>query len=162
MEIRIIESVVAIAIYIALRFAVSKSIDQTVERQIMQKTRGKIIKKAFKFLLLLVLLVFAMIVWGVRQSDLIVFISSVLAVVGIALFAQWSVLSNITSGILIFFNHPVKLDDTISIIDKDFQIEGRVSDIGLFFIILKTNEGEQVTVPNSVFIQKMIKKKTDQ
>jgi len=32
-----------------------------------------------------------------------------------------------------------------------------VSDIGLFFVIVKTKNGEQVTVPSNVFIQKMIK-----
>ena len=56
----------------------------------------------------------------------------------------------------------MKLDDTITIIDKDYEVEGRVSDIGLFFITLKTKEGEQVSLPNNVFIQKMIKKKINQ
>ena len=75
------------------------------------------------------------------------------------MFAQWSLLSNITSGIIIFFNHSVRLDDTIVIIDKDYEVEGRISDIGLFFIKLKTTQGEEVTLPNNVFLQKMIKKK---
>ncbi|WP_408730905.1 hypothetical protein [Aequorivita sp. CIP111184] len=34
------------------------------------------------------------------------------------------------------------MDDTITIIDKDYETEGRMSDIGIFFIILKTKEGE--------------------
>jgi small-conductance mechanosensitive channel len=55
----------------------------------------------------------------------------------------------------------VKLDDTISIIDKDYEVVGRISDIGLFFIILKTKEDEQITIPNSIFLQKMIKKKAN-
>jgi len=125
----------------------------------MQKTRGKIIKKAVNFILLLITLALVSLIWGINQSELAVFIGSVLAVIGIALVAQWSIISNITSRIIIFFNHPVKLDDTISIIDKDYQVEGRVSDIGLFFVILKTKEGEQITVPNNVFVQKMIKKR---
>jgi small-conductance mechanosensitive channel len=95
----------------------------------------------------------------VKQSELAVFIGSVLAVIGIALFAQWSILSNITSGIIIFFIHPVKLDDTIAVIDKDYNIEGRVSDIGVFLVLLKTTDGEQITIPNNVFIQKMVKKR---
>jgi small-conductance mechanosensitive channel len=85
--------------------------------------------------------------------------ASVLTVIGIALFAQWSHLSNLTSGMIIFFNHSAKLDDTIEIIDKDYCIEGRISDIGLFFVQIKTTENEEVTLPNNVFLQKMIKKK---
>lgn len=103
---------------------------------------------------------FVLIVWGVDQTELAFFVSSVLTVIGIALFAQWSILSNITSGMILFFNHSVKLDDTVSVIDKDYQIVGRVSDIGLFFVILKTEEDEKVSIPNNVFVQKMIKQKT--
>lgn len=123
----------------------------------MQKTRGKVVKKGVNFIFLMVTLSILFFIWGVDQSELVVFISSFLAVLGIALFAQWSMLSNITSGIIIFFSHPVKLDDTICILDKDYQIEGRVSDIGLFFVIIKTKDGERVTVPSNVFVQKMIK-----
>lgn len=158
METKLIESVIVIAVYFSLRLLTSKFIDRTVQNSLMQKTRGKIIKKAFNFILLLIFLIVTSIIWGVKQSEVAVFIGSVLAVIGIALIAQWSILSNITAGIIIFFNHPVNLDDTITIIDKDYQVEGRVSDIGLFFVLIKTTEGEQITVPNNVFIQKMIKK----
>ncbi|MCB9034507.1 MAG: hypothetical protein H6553_11770 [Chitinophagales bacterium] len=33
-------------------------------------------------------------------------------------FAQWSVLSNITSGIIMYFNHPLGIGDNILIEDK--------------------------------------------
>lgn len=161
MYLQIIETVILIATYFLLRVISNKSIDKTVERNLMQKTRGKIIKKAINFVLLLISLALISIVWGINQSELAIFIGSVLTVIGIAFIAQWSVISNITSGIIIFFSHPVKLDDTICIIDKDYQVEGRVSDIGLFFVVLKTKEGEQITVPSNVFVQKMIKKKNN-
>ncbi|TNF45868.1 MAG: mechanosensitive ion channel, partial [Bacteroidetes bacterium] len=41
----------------------------------------------------------------------------------------------------------------------DYEIEGRISDIGLFFVILKTKDHEQIVIPNSVFLTKMVKKK---
>ena len=158
MELKIIETVVAVAAYFIIRVVLSGYIDRTVQRSVMQKSRGKIIKKGINFILFTITLVFLFVVWGINQSELAVFIGSFLAILGVALFAQWSILSNITSGIIIFFNHPVKLDEMICIMDKDFEIEGRVSDIGLFFVILKTKEGEQITIPSNVFVQKMIKK----
>lgn len=158
-DIKVIESISALAAYAILRVVTNKIIDRTVATSLMQKTRGKIIKKALNLILLLVVSTFVLIVWGVDQNELAFFIGSILTVIGIALFAQWSILSNITSGIILFFNHSVKLDDTIVIMDKDYEVEGRVSDIGLFFVILKTKEQEKVTIPNNVFIQKMIKQK---
>ena len=157
-NIRIIETVIAIVVYIILRAVTNKIIDKTVATSFMQKTRGKIIKKALNLILILLVSTFVLIIWGVDSSELAFFIGSVLTVIGIALFAQWSILSNITSGIILFFNHSVKLDDTINIMDKDYEIEGRVSDIGLFFVILKTKDDEKISIPNNVFVQKMIKK----
>ncbi len=159
-DIKIIQTAIAVLAYILLRIVISKLIDRTVANSLMQKTRGKIIKKALHLMVILIVATFILIVWGVDQTELAFFIGSVLTVIGIALFAQWSILSNITSGIIIFFNHSVKLDDTISIIDKDFEIEGRISDIGLFFVILKTKDDEKISIPNNIFIQKMIKQNT--
>lgn len=99
-----------------------------------------------------------MFIWGVKQSELFYFISSLLAVLGVAFFAQWSIISNITTTIIIYFNHPVKIGDHIVILDKEFPIEGRISDIGAFFIILKNEDDEKITIPSNVFMQKVIKK----
>lgn len=159
LEFKILETGIAILLFFLLRIVIIKIIDRTVTRSLLHKTRGKIVKKVFFIILVAIFSTFIMIVWGVNQSELLMFMASVLTVIGIALFAQWSHLSNMTSGIIIFFNHSVKLDDTISIIDKDYEVEGRVSDIGLFFVRLKTKHGEEVSLPNNIFLQKMIKKK---
>jgi small-conductance mechanosensitive channel len=160
-QLKIIETAAVIIGFIFLLIVNTKLVDKTVNNSLLKKARGKIIKKAINLINLSVCFIIILIIWGVDQSELAVFIGSVVTVLGIAMFAQWSILSNITSSIIIFFNHPVKLDDTITIIDKDYETEGRVSDIGVFFIILKTKEGEQITIPSNVFIQKMIKKKTN-
>jgi small-conductance mechanosensitive channel len=158
-EVRILETLISIILLIIIRIVIVKSIDRTVRKHLMQKARGKIMKKVFLMVLVTVTGIFLLTVWGVDQSELFMFMASVLTVLGIALFAQWSTLSNLTSGVIVFFYHTVKLDDTVSIIDKDYEIEGRISDIGLFFVKLKTKEGEEITLPNNVFLQKMIKKK---
>lgn len=102
--------------------------------------RSKVVKKAINLIVLSIFLLVIFSIFGVDQSELAVFIGSVLTVIGIALFAQWSILSNITSGVIIFFNHSGKLDDIVTIIDKDYEINGRISDIGLFFVIIKTTD----------------------
>ncbi len=158
-EIKILETAISIILFFLIRIAIIKLIDRTVNKNFLQKTRGKIIKKIFQILLTSVITIFILTVWGVDQSELFMFMASVLTVIGIALFAQWSHLSNLTSGIIIFFNHSVKLDDTVSIMDKDYEVEGRISDIGLFFVKLKTKQGEEVSLPNNIFLQKMIKRK---
>jgi small-conductance mechanosensitive channel len=158
-KIQIIETVVVVLIYIIHGVLINRSVDKIVVNNISLKTRGKIIKKVINLIAFLILIIVIFSIYGVDQSELLVFIGSVLTVLGIALFAQWSILSNITSGVIIFFNHSAKLDDTITIMDKDYEVEGRISDIGLFFVIIKTKEDVKITIPNSVFINKMIKSK---
>jgi small-conductance mechanosensitive channel len=158
---QIIESVVILIVYLFLKLISNRYIDKIVANNITIKARGKLVRKVINLTLLSVFLLILLSIFGIDQSELLVFIGSVLTVIGIALFAQWSILSNITSGIIIFFNHTIKLEDTITIMDKEYDVEGVISDIGLFFVILKTKDDEQVSIPNSVFLNKMIKKKRD-
>jgi small-conductance mechanosensitive channel len=155
---KIFESAVIVIVYFILRKICFKIIDKTLLERLIHKSRGIIIKKVINFSFLMICITFVLLIWGVNQKDLGIFVGSVLTVVGVAFFAQWSILSNITSSIIIFFNHPVKLNDSIVILEsKDYVIEGKVINIGLFFITLITNESEQITLPNNIFIQKSIK-----
>jgi small-conductance mechanosensitive channel len=159
--IKIIESLVILGIYFLIRIASNKVINKTMTNKLIQKPRAKIVRKAINLTLLFICITTVLIIWGVNQSDLAAYIGSILTVVGVAFFAQWSILSNITSSIIIFFNHSVKLEDMITIMEgKEYEIEGRVSNVGLFFVTLKTKEDEEITLPNNIFIQKMIKKKS--
>lgn len=156
--VKIIETVVIVAVYFILKQICFKIIDKTLIERFIQESRGVIIKKVINFSFLMISITFTLLIWGVNQGDLGVFVGSVLTVVGVAFFAQWSILSNITSSVIIFFNHPVKLNDSILILEsKDYVIEGKVINIGLFFVTLKTNESEEITLPNNIFIQKSIK-----
>lgn len=160
-KIQIIETVIALLVFVTIKILIHLYIDRIVSTNVSSKKRSKVVKKAINLIVVSIFLLVIFSIFGVDQSELAVFIGSVLTVIGIALFAQWSILSNITSGIIIFFNHSAKLDDTITIIDKDYEIEGRISDIGLFFVIVKTVDNEQIDIPSNVFLSKMIKKKTN-
>jgi small-conductance mechanosensitive channel len=96
------------------------------------------------------------IIWGVKFEEFSVFISSVLAVIGIAFFAQWSILSNLTASIILFFSHPVRIGDRIRVLDKDFDWTGEVKDITGFYLFMVTDMGENITLPTSLVIQKGI------
>jgi small-conductance mechanosensitive channel len=161
MKIQIIETVVVLVLYVLLKVLIHRYIDRIDASIPNKKKRSKIVKKSLNVTMLIIFSLILLSIWGVNQSELAVFIGSVLTVLGIALFAQWSILSNVTSGIIIFFNHSIELEDTITIIDKDYEIDGRVSDIGLFFVVLKNDHNERIDIPNSVFLNKMIKKKNN-
>jgi small-conductance mechanosensitive channel len=95
-------------------------------------------------------------VWGVKPQNLVVTLSSALAFFGVAMFAQWSVLSNITAGVVMFFSAPYHVGDAIRIIDKDVPLEAKIEKIGAFYTNLRTDGGELVILPNNLFLQKMV------
>lgn len=95
-------------------------------------------------------------IFGTDIKDLTLIFSSVFAVMGIGLFAIWSILSNITSGVIMFFSFPYKVGDKIQIHDKDFPIEGIIEDIRAFQLHLRLNNGDLVTYPNNLMLQKAV------
>lgn len=96
------------------------------------------------------------IIWGVNTKDIIIAISSFTTVVGVAMIAQWSILSNITSGIILFFYFPFKIGDVIFIHDKDFPIEAEIEDIRAFYVYLRGKDGQVIVYPNNMLLQKGI------
>ncbi|RPE00254.1 mechanosensitive ion channel protein MscS [Aureibaculum marinum] len=132
-------------IKVAIRkFTILKSIDLN---------RRKIILKLHYLILYLLFVIFIVIIWGVDFKDFTVFISSILAVLGVGFFAQWSILSNLTASVILFFNHPVRIGHRIRVIDKDYDWVGTVEDISGFFLFMKTDKGEYITIPNSIVLQ---------
>jgi len=110
------------------------------------------------FLAVTLLTVITEFIWGIKASQLATYIASLFTVLGIAFVAQWSLLSNITATLILFFNHQVHIGDKIQILDKEFQIEEEISDIGIFFTVIKVSNQEHISLPSNVFIQKMVKK----
>jgi small-conductance mechanosensitive channel len=158
----IIETIIIVIIFLVSRKVLTKLIEKTRVQRLIQESRGSVIKRVLNIILTVICLATISLVWGVNQEDLAVLIGSVLTVIGIAFFAQWSLLSNVTSSVIIFFNHPLKLNDSIIIMEgKDYVIEGTVTSIGLFFVTLATPDGGELSLPNNVFIQKTIKKMSE-
>lgn len=120
------------------------------------ENRTLLIIKYINVLLSIIFVLGLLLIWGVDLEEVVILFSSVFAIIGVALFAQWSILSNITSGILLFFTFPYKIGDRIRVHDKDFPLEVTIIDIRAFFLLLETTDGEQITYPNNLLLQKGI------
>lgn len=123
--------------------------------QTLEHRTNLVIKYIHLFINILVVIAL-IIIWGVQTKDIFIALSSITTVVGVAMFAQWSILSNITSGVILFFSFPFKIGDVIKIHDKDFPMEAEVEDIGAFHVYLKSRDGEKIIYPNNLLLQKGI------
>lgn len=155
-RIQVIETIAVIIGYLIVYLIITKYINNTLKSAQLQRSRRKVIVKGIHLFTTITAIVLLGAIWGLDQNEIAVFVSTILTVLGIAFFAQWSLLSNVTSSIILFFNHPLHIGDTIRIIDKEAPIEGEISDLTYFFVHLKTVEGEIITIPNSLFLQKSV------
>lgn len=139
-----------------IRFFVNALIGKISQKNGINQARTHLMQRYTSVALFILALVIIPFIFGTRAQDLVVFFSSVFAVIGIALFAIWSILSNITSGIIMFLSFPYKVGDKIQIHDKDFPLEGIIEDIRAFQLHLRIENGDLVTYPNNLMLQKAV------
>ena len=116
--------------------------------------RAIYVSKIINFALASVSLFVLFFIWGVDYNGVLLFGSSVIAIGGVALFAQWSILSNLTASVVIFFNYPARIGDYVRIIDAENTLEGKIVDIKVFQVLLVDSEGNLINYPNNLLIQK--------
>ncbi len=156
LENELISSAILLIIFIIIRITLKISIKKIGRKSGINDARIGLIIRYSTFTLLLIFLLFIAYIFGAELESLTLVFSSVFAVIGIALFAIWSILSNITSGIIMFFSFPYKVGDKIKIHDKDAPLEGIIEDIRAFQLHLRQDNGDLVTYPNNLILQKAV------
>tara|TARA_R110002049_G_scaffold263086_18_gene439189 strand:+ start:1086 stop:1625 length:540 start_codon:yes stop_codon:yes gene_type:complete len=151
---QIINTFICLAAFLVLRYSTAKAIRKIGKIGDINKVRTKLIIKYASITLTVIGLFVMSYIWRVDFNDLGLIFSSVFAVIGVALFASWSILSNITAGVILFFSFPFKIGDRIKILDGDFSEEVDILDIKAYHIYLKNDKGELLTYPNNLLLQK--------
>ena len=93
-----------------------------------------------------------LIVWGIDLSAMLIVASTTLTLLGVALFASWSLLSNITAFFVLLLQPSFARGNFIRVIDADNYIEGNISDLSLLHTKLTTEAGELVVYPNNLLL----------
>lgn len=117
--------------------------------------RVAIVTKTMRAMVIGITTFLALFIAGVDYSQISVLMSSVFAVIGVCLFAQWSILSNLTAGWIIFFHFPYRIGDVIRIADKDDDLSGTIMEITAFHVVIEHGDNV-ITYPNSVILQKAV------
>ncbi len=151
---QLVQSVALLIVLLLIRIMLKRTIRSYAKKFERLEHRTGLIMKHVDFAVLFLIVIGLITIWGVDFKNLGLVMSSVFAVIGIAFFAQWSILSNITSGVIMFFTFPYKIGDYIIIHDKENPCEGYIEDIKTFHIILQATDNEIITYPNSMMLQK--------
>lgn len=139
-----------------IRFIINFTISKVAKKNGIIKARIRLMCRYVTVALFGLALIVEAFIFGAELKEMAVIFSSVFAILGIALFAIWSILSNVTSGIIMFFSFPYKVGDKVNIHDKDFPVEAIIEDIRAFQLHLRLDNGDLVTYPNNMMLQKAV------
>ncbi|MBQ4862264.1 mechanosensitive ion channel [Pseudoalteromonas sp. MMG013] len=128
-----------------------------------QLTRGKIdmhrqqrAKLLLRVIVAVLLVCLLLMFWGIELKGLLVLGSSLFAMLGVALFAGWSLLSNLTSFLILFIQNDCRIGFWVRVIDGSNFVEGRISEMGLMNVILEHIDGHKVIYPNNIFVTRPV------
>ena len=153
---QLIISVSVIILYFIISRRVMPLLYQVIAHSRLKAEMNKRAAVVLHILLVLALIVVLSVVWGVDIRGLLVLASSMIAVVGVALFAAWSLLSNITAFFILLGQKAFAEGMEVRVIDGGNYLEGRIVEINLFSTVLRTKDNEQVVYPNNMLISRPV------
>lgn len=141
---------------VALQPIIKRWIQQAGHRRKVSSSRIFYLQKTTQFTCIALAGIALIFVLGIGYNDIGLVASSLFAIIGIALFAQWSILSNVTASFIIFFLFPYRVGHIIQLVDGDTSYKGEIIDISLFHVVLKQASGERLIYPTNLFFQKLV------
>lgn len=155
---RFVLTLVSVGVLVLIKLLVNLIISSYVSKYRYSKPRKVTFSKLVNFILVIAFIISVSFIWNLTFEGLSIFFASFFTVAGIALFGNWSILSNVTASLILFFNYPFKIGDYIKILDGVDSVEGEVVDINLFNIRMLTTDKKTIAFPNNLAMQKAIVK----
>lgn len=160
MDIQIFKKIIISVIVFILMFLVSHFLKRKAKKiqqeKNIKKTRYFAIKRGISLTSNVLLFFILIFIWGVNIKDLWISVAGILAMVAVAFFAVWSLVGNILAGVIIFFTAPFKINDMIEVMPDG--IKGRVLAINTFYSLIADEDDNYISIPNSLFFQKYIRR----
>lgn len=154
--IQLLVSAIVLLFYAVLSRRIAPFIYRTIAATMLKEEMNRRAMVVFHILLFLLLIVVLSVVWGIDIKGLLVLASSMIAVVGVALFAAWSLLSNITAFFILLGQTAFAHGKTVKIIDGANALEGTIEEVNLFSTTLRTKDGEVVVYPNNLIVSRPV------
>lgn len=158
-DIQVIMTVIVIILVFISRGLAKRVIKRYVKLHDYSISRKAYTMKVFNFIIVISGMLLLSLIWDISFHGLSIYFVSFFTLLGVAFFANWSILSNVTASLVLFFNYPFKIGDEICIFEGDKSVSGKVLDITLFNIKILDEDNSLIAYPNNLALQKPIIKK---
>ncbi len=96
-QLQIIETLIVLVVLVVIQYFNNNQINNTLKKFKFQRNRRKVTVKAINLFMALTGIIILAGIWGLQQREMLLFVTSLITVLGIAFFAQGSILSNVSS-----------------------------------------------------------------
>ena len=145
---------IALGSYLAFRLIIGPIVRRHARKGRLKPDVTAKALKTVNILIVIAALSTIFVVWGFDFKGLLTLSASLLAVTGVAMFAAWSVLSNITAFFILLAHSSFKRGTFVRVIDADNYVEGYISEINLFNTKLISESREVVIYPNNLLLSR--------
>ncbi len=152
----VVWSGIVLLFYMAMSRKLLPKLETNIEKSKLKSTSA--IKGLFaaRVIVATVAAALLLLAWGIDFSGLLVLSTSIITVTGVALFASWSLISNITAYFILLTNVAYRRGNYVRILDGDNFIEGVIADLGPFSTRLVTAERETLMYPNNLILTRPV------
>lgn len=155
-SLNVVLSFIVVLTYIAFRKIVNPKIEEYIDRAHLKSETLKSALFSLSVFSGIIAFSFILFVWGFSFKNLLALSSGLIALTGVALFASWSILSNVIAFFILLVHSSYKRGNFIRIIDADNFVEGYISEISLFNTKLISVDREIILFPNNLLLGKAI------
>ena len=142
--------------YAAVRMVALPRIERYVVATRLKDEAYQQARIALTVLSVLIAAALVLFIWGFDFRGLLAFSTGLIALTGAALFASWSILSNVTCFFLLLLNPSFQRGNVIRVFDGDNFIEGTIAEINLFNTRLISEDRQTVIYPNNLLLARPI------
>ena len=152
----VVFSGLVLLIYLAMSRKLLPKLETNIVKSKLKSTSALKGLFAARVIVATVSLSLLLLAWGIDFSGLLVLSTSIITVTGVALFASWSLISNITAYFILLTNVAYRRGNHVRILDGDNYIEGVIADIGPFSTRLLTSDREILMYPNNLILTRPV------
>ena len=106
---QIIYTILTLLILWILQFILKTAAKRVERKAEIHVTRTRLMFKYINILIVIIATFLLSLTWGYNPQDIAIIFSSGFAILGVAMFEIWSILSNITAGEILFLSLPYKI-----------------------------------------------------
>lgn len=152
----VVWSGIVLLVYLAMSRKLLPKLETNIEKSKLKSNSA--IRGLFAARVIVATVTFSLLLlaWGIDFSGLLVLSTSIITVTGVALFASWSLISNITAYFILLTNVAYRRGNYVRILDGDNYIEGVIADVGPFSTRLVTAERETLMYPNNLILTRPV------